>query len=464
MFDMILGIFNQCMMYQVALVTLVILILDSVSRMKQLRYAYSAIVFLTIGLWYFVDPVYRGEDYAKYNSELSRVYLQVLTFLISFRVLVSAFPRKTLSSSMRNFDPKRLDRSGFVQTLLTVWFILFVVGMYRADFRIFDALYPLGGRWSGAQMWSRGRFGGSTDFLVSLASYSYLMCCTAFGLVAVGTKKGGVRLLMIFLICLTWPMFALGGSRSLFLTVIVPTILAVLIQKDWSRGKQVAFLGACFFLINLIMLITIQYRNEGVSKFFQEESFTTAIEKTEHAGLNMPEELVFINRYHEQGLLKPQMGYEYFAQAINFVPRAIWPSKPFPGREFAILRIGFLRGSVAATISNGIVGQGVQNFGMLAGPLAPAFILSLMIAWICNLPLKGDPFLRACLVIFFMALIPNLGRDLTLMTLWPAIIATFGVMFIEKKSGSSPRRQPARAGAGRQTMERPATSESNTLL
>ena len=464
MFDMILGFFQQSMMYQVTLVILLGLVIDSVSRMKELRYALTAIVLLTIGLWYYVDPVYRVDVYEPYQAELNRVYFQVLIFLLVFRMLVAAFARRTASTTLRNFDPRRLDGGGFVQILLVTWLILFSIGMYRADFRFMDALFPIGARWSGAQMWARGRFGGSTDFLVSVGNYSYLMCCAAFGLVAVGTRKSGTRLLMILLMCMTWPMFALSGSRSLFLTVAVPTILAILILKKWSRAKQVMFLGACFVVINTMMLISIQYRSQGVTKFFQEESMTKAIEKTKHAGLNMPEELVYINRYHKEGLLKPEMGYEYFAQAVNFVPRAIWPNKPFPGREFAALRVGYLNGFVAATISNGVVGQGVQNFGPIAGPIAPAIILAIMIAWICKLPLKGDPFLRACLVIFFMGLIPNLGRDLTLMTLWPAIFATVGVMAIEKNTGGSRRRQSAPAGPARQTIERPATSESNPLL
>lgn len=464
MLDMILGVFNQCMMYQVTLVTLLVLILDSVGRMKELRYALSAIVYLTIGLWYFVDPVYRAIEYSEYQPELNRVYFQVLTFLISFRVFISVFAKRTESTTLRNFDARRLDRGGFLQILLITWFVLFCIGMYRADFRFVDALFPVGARWSGAQMWSRGRFGGATDFLVSVGFYSYLMCCAVFGIVAVGSKKGEIKLLMLVLIALTWPMFALSGSRSMFVTVVLPTILAFLIMKRWSRLKQVVFLGCCFLVINTLMLVSIEYRSRGVSKFFQEESMTKAIEKTKHAGLNMAEELVYINRYHHAGLLEPELGYEYFAQAINFVPRAIWPNKPFPGREFAALRVGYLNGFVAATISNGVVGQGVQNFGTIVGPIAPAMILAIMIAWICKLPLKGDPFLRACLVIFFMGLIPNLGRDLTLMTLWPAIFATVGVMAIEKNTGGSRRRQLSPAGPARQTIERPATSESNPLL
>lgn len=442
MIDMFLAVFDQCLMYQVTLLILTGLIIESASRLKELRYAISTIVFCSIGLWYYVDPAYRPKAYQPYLEEMDTVYFQVLLFLIIFRAAIPVVCRRTKSTTLRNFDPRKLDRGKFLQILLCVWAILFTIGMYRADFRFIDTLFPVGARWSGAQMWSRGRFGGSTDFLVSLGNYSYMMCCAAFGIVAVGTSRSSTRILMIVLACLTWPMFALSGSRSLFLTVAVPTILAILILKPWSRAKQAVFLGICFLVINTMMLISIQYRNQGVTKFFQEESFSKAIEKTKHAGLNMPEELVYINRYHRDGLLSPEWGYEYFSQAINFIPRGLWPDKPFPGREFAALRVGYHNGSVAATISNGVVGQGIQNFGTVVGPIAPAVILALMIAWMCRLPLKGDPFLRASLVIFFMALIPNLGRDLTLMTLWPAIFAALGVKMIEKNAGSSARSAP----------------------
>jgi hypothetical protein len=435
MFEILNNIPAQPAVYLIALIVLLALLAESGFRLKELRWGISGIVYLTIGLWYFVDPVYRPEGYVAYaDTQKSMVYVQVLLFLMGFRLLVELFAPRTRSTVLRAFDPRELDRTSFVGILVLFWAVLFAIGMYRADFRFFDALFPVGARWSGAQMWSRSRLGGSTDFFVSLGYYSYQMCCAAFGLIAVGTKRTSVLLLMLFLMCLTWPMFALSGSRSTLLTVAIPSLLAVLIIKKWNWVQRIVFLSACFFTLNSIMLISIVYREKGISSFFAEESYSEALEDAKHAGLNMPEELIYINDYQQQGLLQPEIGYEYFAQAVNFVPRFLWPSKPFPGEKFAGLRVGYYRGVVAATISNGLIGQGVQNFGPWVGPLAPAMLLALLIRWMCRFPLAGAPFLRVSLVIFLMALIPNLGRDITLMNLWPAVFGIVGVFFWERSA------------------------------
>ena len=438
MFDILFNIPNQPVMYQIALLILLILIGECAMRLTQLRWGIAGVVYSTVGLWYFVDLPYRPEGYQLHSSaELDVVFMQVLIFIVAFRVCVEVVVPTTSSQVLHAFDPRELDRGRIVGALMGLWLVLFSIGMYRADFRVIDALFPLGSRWSGAQMWARGRFGGPTDFLVSIGNYSYLMCCAAFGLMAVATRRPALRRVMLFMAALTWPMFALSGSRSQLLIVALPAIFAVLILKNWSRAQQVVFLGLCFGVINTAMLISIASRNEGIGNFFAADSSSTRLDNQKHAGLNMAEELVYINRYQEKGLLEPAWGGEYFAQAVNFVPRAIWADKPFPGKEFAVLRVGYHNGKVAATISNGLVGQGVQNFGKWPGPAVPAMLLTIMVSFMCRLTRRGSPFLRSCLVIFLMALIPNLGRDLTLFTLWPAVFGYVAVVYYEKNLGQS---------------------------
>jgi oligosaccharide repeat unit polymerase len=435
MLEILTNIPSQSAVYLASLMFLLMLLAECGLRMKELRWGISSIVYITIGLWYFVDPVYRPEGYVNYSDmQKAMVYVQVFIFLLGFRLSIELIAPKTQSSILRAFDPRELDRSSFVGILVLIWLVLFLIGMYRADFRFIDALFPLGARWTGAQMWGRGRLGGAMDFFVSLGYYSYQLCCASFGLIAVGTRRTNVRIVMLGLMCLTWPMFALSGSRNTLLTVAIPSVLAILILKPWSWAQRAIFLVLCLVTLNTTMLISITYRERGVSSFFEEESYSEALEDAKHAGLNMPEELIYINDYQQRGLLQPELGYEYFAQAVNFVPRFLWPGKPFPGEKFAALRVGYFRGVVAATVSNGLVGQGVQNFGPWAGPLAPALLLAFLIRWMCRFPLHGAVFLRVSLVIFLMALIPNLGRDITLMNLWPAIFGVAGVLFWERSS------------------------------
>lgn len=440
MIEALLNIPSQSAMYLMALAMLLLLLTECCFRFKELRWGIAGIVYLTVGLWYFIDPIYRVEDYQPYADEMGTVFVQVLIFLLMFRIGVEVLAARTPSRVLRAFDPRLVDKDSLIQVVLLLWMVLFMIGMYRADFRFIDALFPTGARWSGAQMWNRGRLGGAIDFLVSIGFYSYLMTCACFGLVSVGTKRTSLRLGMMFMMCLTWPMFALSGSRSMFLAVAMPTVLAILILKRWSRGQQLLFVVLSLAVINVLMLISIASRGQGVANFFASDTYGETLAETKHAGLNMPEELVYINRYQDQDLLTPEWGWEYFAQAVNFVPRFMWPGKPFPGEKFAALRIGYYQGQVAATISNGLIGQGVQNFGKWIGPIAPAILLSLLTSLLCRLPNKGNAFLRTCVVIFLIGLIPNLGRDLSLMTLWPAIFAMAGVAFYENIFGTGRRR------------------------
>jgi hypothetical protein len=61
---------------------------------------------------------------------------------------------------------------------------------------------------------------------------------------------------------------------------------------------------------------------------------------------------------------------------VNPIPRGLWPGKPLIGIDYAIAR-GQLYGDqkegeagVGATISTGMIGQGVVNFGPFFGVLA----------------------------------------------------------------------------------------------
>ena len=433
MWDIIFNIPGQPVMYHIALFALMLLVGESALRLNQLRWAIAGVVYLTVGLWYFVDPPYRHEAYREYRDELPLAFLQVLAFLIAFRLSVSLLAKKTKTQVLRAFDPRELDRGPFVKSLVWFWLILFSIGMYRAEFQFVDTLFPLGSRWSGAQMWSRGRIGGGIDFLVSIGYYCYMMSCAVIGIVAVATRVRATRVKMLFLAGLTWPMFLLSGTRSSFLTVCVPAILAVLILKRWTRARQLVFVVGCFSVINVLMLVVIAVRNQGVGAYFDESvNDEASLVNSKHQGLNMTEELIYIDRFQSRGTMLPSWGGEYFAQAVNFVPRALWPSKPSPGEQFAVLRMGYHNGMLAGTVSQGVIGQGVENFGMWVGPLVPAVLLALMTRFMCELPRSGIPFLRACVVIFLLALVPNLGRDLTLFTLWPAIFAVVGMAVLER--------------------------------
>ena len=162
MLDMLLNVPQQPIMYQVSLMILLILLGEAAARSNQLRWVVAGIIYLTVGLWYFVDPVYRLEDYRAYTSdELNIVFLQALIFLLSFRLFVAQIAPATRSSVLRAFDPRQLNKSSLSRAVMLLWLVLFAIGMYRVEFRFIETLFPLESRWLQSQMWGRGRFGGA---------------------------------------------------------------------------------------------------------------------------------------------------------------------------------------------------------------------------------------------------------------------------------------------------------------
>lgn len=430
MTEYLTAMFHQSAVYYAVIALLGALLAEAVSKSRELRWLYACFVYLTIALWYLVDPVYRSGAYRHTTDwELDLACTQIALFLAVFRGLLVMILPATPTRVLRAFDPRVLDQGAVTKLVFAAWLILFAIGMYRVNFRLVDALFPIQGRYSwGTQMWVRPRVGGSFSFLISVANYTYMFICSMFGMIAVATLRRNVRRWMIVMMLLTWPMFLLEGSRHKVLIVAMPAAFSLLLLKPWSRQKQIVFAVTSLLVLNFLMLITITYRNVGYAEYFRGDR---AREMT-HRGLNMIEELIYLNRYQQHGAMDVEWGHNYFANAVNLVPRVLWREKPQVGMKYAVLRVGMYRGQAVATISHGIIGQGVTNFGRWLGPAAPAVILIAFGYWVCRLPERGMPFLRVCLVLACFTAIPNFGRDITMFTFWPVVFGALGIFAYER--------------------------------
>ena len=126
----------------------------------------------------------------------------------------------------------------------------------------------------------------------------------------------------------------------------------------------------------------------------------------------------------------------YFAELVNPIPRAIWHGKPLIGIDYAIARGmsyggGSAEAGVVGTVSTGFIGQGVVNFGRFFGPMAAALLMSLWAAWLARLDLNVQalgklPFYSLGLILTF-----NLGRDISLITIYPVVFGSVVVWWLE---------------------------------
>jgi hypothetical protein len=265
-----------------------------------------------------------------------------------------------------------------------------------------------------------------------------------FGLLLPLTRQPGMRMLLIICILLSWPYAFLQGSRNITLAVVTPALAAyLLIGKRPPLIKFVFAIGA-FFLLDLSMKAIIQFRNEGFGATNLGE-----VEQARHLGLNMASELVWITGFIQDGIMEPSYGWGYVKELLNIVPRALWAEKPLLGLEYAVAR-GFGGGQqdvgVFATLSTGVVGQGVLNFGTWLGPVAAALLMAAWVGILARLRDQGGV-ARTALFLVGLGLTFNLGRDITLLVLFPFVFGYIGVRILEARQKRKAERENRAIGA-----------------
>jgi hypothetical protein len=323
--------------------------------------------------------------------------------------------------------------------IATFWLILMVIAMWRTNFDFMGMFFPyISGK---AYPWSRGRIGAGFDALISLYGYLHVMLVAGAGAIWALSKNKKTRMTAAAIFLLSAPWFILDRVRNLMLAIILPGLLAwVFVRFRGGMLFKIAILVGVFLLMDGWMRFVIQIRSEAsVAHTFQQVGLagvtqSIAGKEIKHAGLNMFEELGWVNQFIDRGTFTPNFGARYFAELVNPIPRTLWPDKPLIGIDYALARgQGFgekgdrALAGVGATISTGMIGQGVVNYGRFFGPIAAALLMGLWAAVLARQDLMGDRTGRLLLFFFGMVLTFNLGRDITFITLYPFI---FGYLML----------------------------------
>ena len=401
----------------------------------------------TVGIWYFGDALYN--DYQVYAVEIGAQYLEaawwqvalfILALLIFVQMLHRSMNRRLLADrsefwelmSSGGIDNAEFQRRLDIATRLIVgvWLVLMAIALLRTNFDFLGLFAPyVSGK---ANPWGRGRVGGGFDALISFANYLQIMLVAAFGIVAAIAKNRRTRMIGLIITAVSVPWFLLDRTRNTMLAVVLPGFLAWLFLR--FRGGMFAKAGivvAAFLVTEAWMTFVIDSRGGGdISQTFSRIGVGGVIQQveeteTKHQGLNMLEELAWINSFIDKGTYAVNYGQRYFAELVNPIPRVIWPNKPMIGIDYAIARgqlyeaAGDVQGGVGATISTGMIGQGVVNFGTFFGVLAAAFLMALWVVILARQDLLGEKMGRMMLFFIGCVLTFNLGRDITLITLYP---------------------------------------------
>jgi hypothetical protein len=399
-------------------------------------------VYVTVFAWYFVDPFLNPEQYDYLPSSwLGQSYGQVALFLIGFRVFTPIAIRWILRRRSSGVFDIPLTPEQTLRGVAALWLLLFVIGIVRMGGDVLGAVFPLDGR-AGPTMWGRsGVESSASGFLISFGGYVFNAVTAFLGVLVFFQRTTAWRLLAGAMFAITLPYFFLAGARSHFLAAVMPFMLTYLFYGRHRLILKLAILAIAFLCLNEGFKFVKVFRLGGFREVLTSRNpYELLGEDVRQTDLNMIQELCFVNAYLETGGTSPAYGGRYLNELLNFIPRSIWPSKPLIGIDYAKWR-GFESDDdetgVNTTISSGMIGGGVLNFGRIFGPVAAGILMALWMGLLIRWWEQRRSLLRLVLFMLGAGLTFNLGRDISMLVLWPVI---FGYGFVRLAERWSTRR------------------------
>src|SRR5256714_2387924 len=427
---------NEVTFYLAAAALVLLTVESCIKLLNRNSFSITLAVYVTVFAWYFVDPFLNPEQYDYIPPALiSRSYGQVLIFLIAFRIFMPVavrwiVRRATALSSTRQFAPEQmLIAAG------ALWFLLLVIGIVRMGGDVVGALFPVDSR-AGATMWGRGAVESSaTGFLIASAGYMFNAITAFLGVLIFFQRTTFWRFVAGAMFVVSLPYFLLEGARSHFLAAVLPFIITYLLYGRHPLLVKVAVLGVAFVCLDQGFKLVTAFRGTGFRDLLAaEHPYEMVDEDLRQSGLNMIQELCFANAYLGSGAASPSYGGRYLNELLNVIPRVIWPSNPLVGIDYAKWRgledpqseLG-----VSATISTRMIGGGNLNFGPFFGPVAAGIIMALWTGLLIRWWQQRNSLLRLMLFMLGAGLTFNLGRDITLLVLWPVVFSYCFVRLVE---------------------------------
>ena len=410
------------------------------------------VVVATASAWHIGDALYN--NYAEYIQtqgveSLTNAWWEVLLFFIAFGVLVPVMNRKIngdlephsqIFQMMRNLtidtDQFQNQVSLITKLLIGPWIILMILALIRTDFDFIGMFFPYLGM--KANPWGRGRLGGGIDAIYALATYVQILLTALFGVAFALSKRKSTMTQAGIIYFLSAPFFIFDRTRNAMLAILLPGFMAfITLRMRGGMIMRLVVVVVSFFMIDAWFKFVLEHRGRGenIARAFEAEKSKKesddgngAVKKeSKHLGFNMFEELGYINYFIANGTYKVNWGERYFAEVVNPIPRVLWPGKPLIGIDYAIARgmaygnQNASSGGVAASISTGMIGQGVVNFGRVLGPIAAALLMAIWVAVLARQDLMGNDIGHLLLYAIGLVLTFNMGRDITLLVIYPFV-------------------------------------------
>lgn len=428
----------------ITIVVLVSLMLEAVMRWNEPWAKPALAVYGTAGMWYPANLFYAGLEHFRDlfpDTIIATALFQVCGFLIFLRLFIPLACRllakkNALPTGSVQIQPFHEQIAPLFWSVFILWLVLFLAGAIRLEGDVLPVIWPPLAK-DKVLLFSHSGIGGSTGFIIASAQYSYQLVCALFGITFV-LGKGWIRMMALVLMCLTWPYFLFDRMRNVQLAVVMPMLIAyILLGRSRPFVKGFVTFGWLVIIYVWFLLVGLYRSDYDMSRFLSvpRTSSKTLLE-TRHFGLDMLEELCYVNLFIKNGTYQINYGERYMGEFLNFIPRAIWKNKPLLGYDYAVARgftnlnAGYREVGVTATIATGMIGQGVINFGRFFGVIAASVLMAFWVGLLARHWAERWIIGKAFLFLLGMGLTFNLGRDITLLVLWPFVFASFGVWIL----------------------------------
>jgi hypothetical protein len=424
--------------YILAVGALLGLIVEALFRFSRPWTKPAIAVYATVGAWYLLDFLYNGSDYFAFEFRrdmLGAALIEVIWFLIVYRIAIAFLVNLSDRNAGSSIVPREDNIWRLFISLAIAEIILALIGLVRVDYDIMNLIYPPAAE-EHQYLWSRGGVGQGLDFLVSAAGYIHLAVVGMLGVLATMSPTLRLRLYSAVVFLVAMPPFVFQRARNSVLAVVMPGLLAFLLNSRYSVPLRAVVAAFMFVLIYFWFMVISVYREKG-----HDWSQVNIVEirasnpDQKQYGLDMLGELCWINTFIDNGKYDVNFGERYFAELVAVIPRGLWPSKPNIGIDYAIARgFGDVRGDagVNTTIATGMIGQGVVNFGTIFGPLAAGILMALWSRILASLWIQRNNFAKLCLFMLGMGLTFNMGRDITLLVLFPFLFGWIGIYVVQR--------------------------------
>jgi len=317
--------------------------------------------------------------------------LTIAGFEVGYRVktvLLRERPRTTVAATL---DYKQRRLIGILLCAgLFIWFLTTIDYSIAADVSVWDILFSM-----------RGRIEGAVDNpATQLGSWSYLLTgglylATAAAFLLLNDKIVNTRTVMLpasAIVC--WAVMLLcsvlgflSGSRALFLYSFAPLALAAWVRLSAARLRKPLRLFTIFMIgaiVACVWLAMTSMRGQDVRTYEGSLEEIKPFESVRGAFDVYSSSALIIESFPDQ--IDYEYGRSLVPLVLGWLPRSLWPNKPYPFSIYANKIRGETLEDRSASIAVGLPGEGYGNFGL------PGVLLwGMLMGWGCRI---ADDYLK----------------------------------------------------------------------